>query len=198
MNIPARYMVCVVVTAVMAVIGYVMISDHVALGIAIGGLITPFFVHTATTSHHALNAVPAAAFAAQAVRATSTNAASSGSSQPEEEGKEVSYTPFVRPEYDGEVKTIYVGNLPYRANEAAIRKLFSDYGLVLSVRLVKDRETGKRRGYGFVEMPAEQALSAIDSLNEAEYLQRTLKVREANEKKDLTKPEDESALSAEL
>jgi RNA recognition motif-containing protein len=95
------------------------------------------------------------------------------------------------------VKTIYVGNLPYRANEAAIRSLFAEHGLVLSVRLVKDRDTGKRRGYGFVEMPAAAADSAIATLNETEYLQRTLKVREANEKKEL-KPEDESSNSAEL
>lgn len=196
MNIPARYMVCVLVTAVMAVIGYVLLSEHVALGIAIGGLITPFFVHTSVNSHHALDAVPAAAFAANAVR-TSTTASQNSSLNEDSDKDAVVHTPFVRPEYDGEVKTIYVGNLPYRANEAAIRKLFSDHGLVLSVRLVKDRETGKRRGYGFVEMPSEQALAAIEVLNEAEYLQRTLKVREANEKKELTKPEDEGAFSAE-
>ena len=94
--------------------------------------------------------------------------------------------------------SIYVGNLPYRANEAAIRKLFAEYGLVLSVRLVKDRDTGKRRGYGFVEMPADAADAAIAALNETEYLQRTLKVREANEKKELLKSEDDSSDSAEL
>jgi RNA recognition motif-containing protein len=106
-------------------------------------------------------------------------------------------TVITRADYAGEVKTIYVGNLPYRANEAAIRSLFAEHGLVLSVRLVKDRDTGKRRGYGFVEMPAAAADSAIATLNETEYLQRTLKVREANEKKEL-KPEDESSNSAEL
>lgn len=83
-----------------------------------------------------------------------------------------------------DAKTLYVGNLPYRANEAAIRKLFSEYGQVISVRLVKDKETGKRRGYGFVEMPESEAQAAIAALNETEYLQRTLKVREANEKRE--------------
>jgi len=83
-----------------------------------------------------------------------------------------------------DAKTLYVGNLPYRANEAAIRKLFSEYGQVISVRLVKDKETGKRRGYGFVEMPEKEAQAAIAALNETEYLQRTLKVREANEKRE--------------
>lgn len=86
--------------------------------------------------------------------------------------------------YNGIAKTLYVGNLPYRANEAAIRKLFAAHGMVLSVRLVKDKETGKRRGYGFVEMPEKEAMQAIAALNESEYLQRTLKVREANEKRE--------------
>lgn len=86
--------------------------------------------------------------------------------------------------FTGEVKTLYVGNLPYRANETAIRKLFSEHGTVISVRLVKDKETGKRRGYGFVEMPEGEAKAAVAALNETEYLQRTLKVREANDKRD--------------
>ena len=85
-----------------------------------------------------------------------------------------------------DARTLYVGNLPYRANEAAIRKLFSEYGQVISVRLVKDKETGKRGGYGFVEMPEKEAQAAIAALNETEYLQRTLKVREANEKREGT------------
>ncbi len=79
-------------------------------------------------------------------------------------------------------RTLYVGNLPYRANEAAVRKLFSSHGHVLSVRLMKDRNTGKRRGFGFVEMAANDAVSAITALNESEYQERTLKVREAKEK----------------
>ncbi len=91
-----------------------------------------------------------------------------------------------------DAKTLYVGNLPYRANEAAIRKLFSEYGQVISVRLVKDKETGKRRGYGFVEMPEKEAHAAIAALNETEYLQRTLKVREANEKRESLESSDEN------
>jgi len=93
-----------------------------------------------------------------------------------------------------EARTLYVGNLPYRANETAIRKLFSQHGEVLSVRLVKDKETGKRRGYGFVEMPVKDAEAAIIALNETEYLQRTLKVREANDKREAgSSEESESA-----
>ena len=80
--------------------------------------------------------------------------------------------------------TLYVGNLPYRANEAAVRSLFEQYGHVVSVRLMKDRNTGKRRGFGFVEMPEHAALEAKEALNDTEFQQRTLKVREANEKKE--------------
>ncbi len=81
-----------------------------------------------------------------------------------------------------ETKTLYVGNLPYRANETSVRTLFSEHGQVLSVRLMKDKHTGKRRGFGFVEMPQADAAVAIEALNDAEYQQRTLKVREANER----------------
>lgn len=81
-----------------------------------------------------------------------------------------------------DTKTIYVGNLPYRANESAIRELFEQYGSVQSVRLLKDRQTGKRRGFGFVEMEENGATVAIQSLNESEFQQRTLKVREAKER----------------
>ncbi|MEW7867462.1 RNA recognition motif domain-containing protein [Aeromonas diversa] len=84
----------------------------------------------------------------------------------------------------GETRTLYVGNLPYRANEAAVRELFAQHGQVVSVRLMKDKVTGKRRGFGFVEMPVADAERAVAALNDQEYQQRTLKVREANEKKE--------------
>ncbi len=81
------------------------------------------------------------------------------------------------------VKTLYVGNLPYRANEATVKTLFSAHGQVYTVRLMKDRQTGKRKGYGFVEVAAADAEKAIEALNESEFQQRTLKVREARERK---------------
>ncbi len=83
-----------------------------------------------------------------------------------------------------ETCTLYVGNLPYRANEIAVRELFAEQGQVISVRLMKDKATGKRRGFRFVEMPAADAAKAIAALNDKEYQQRTLKVREANDKRD--------------
>jgi RNA recognition motif-containing protein len=81
-----------------------------------------------------------------------------------------------------DLKTLYVGNLPYRANEAAVRDLFANYGNVVSVRLMKDKHTGKRRGFGFVEMSANDLDKAIEALNDTEFQQRTLKVREAKDR----------------
>lgn len=86
------------------------------------------------------------------------------------------------PEGDFATMTLYVGNLPYRANEMAIRTLFAEQGKVLSVRLMKDKHTGKRRGFGFVEMPEKDAQKAINALNEQDFQDRSLKVREANER----------------
>ncbi|EKF9153618.1 RNA-binding protein [Vibrio cholerae] len=80
-------------------------------------------------------------------------------------------------------KTLYVGNLPYKANESHVKELFAEYGEVFAVRLMKDKRTGKRRGFGFVVIAADQAQTAIDALNEKEYMQRTLKVRIANDPK---------------
>jgi hypothetical protein len=79
-------------------------------------------------------------------------------------------------------KTLYVGNLPYRANEQAVQQHFELQGQVHSVRLMKDRRTGKRKGYGFVEMTAEGAEKAIQNLNDSEFQERTLKVRMAKDK----------------
>ncbi|HFQ4806041.1 TPA: RNA recognition motif domain-containing protein [Vibrio vulnificus] len=80
-------------------------------------------------------------------------------------------------------KTLYVGNLPYKANETHVRELFAQHGQVYGVRLMKDKRTGKRRGFGFVVMASGDAENAINALNEKEYVQRTLKVRIANEMK---------------
>jgi hypothetical protein len=81
-----------------------------------------------------------------------------------------------------EVSTLYVGNLPYRADEEAVQEHFEQQGSVVSVRLMKDRRTGKRKGYGFVEMNADSAAKAIKNLNDSTFQERTLKVRLAKEK----------------
>ena len=74
------------------------------------------------------------------------------------------------------VKNIYVGNLPYSASEEEIRELFGQYGTVQTVSLITDRETGRPRGFGFVEMEDEGADKAIDALNGKEMGGRTLRV----------------------
>jgi RNA recognition motif-containing protein len=91
---------------------------------------------------------------------------------------------------NNDFKTLYVGNLPYRANETAVRELFATYGHVESVRLMKDKHTGKRRGFGFVEMSASDLEKAITALNDAEFEQRTLKVREAKERPERVETND--------
>jgi RNA recognition motif-containing protein len=77
---------------------------------------------------------------------------------------------------------IYVGNLPFSADEAAVRQLFEQHGKVDSVSLINDRETGRPRGFGFVEMPSADAAKAIQSLNGQNMGGRPLRVNEAQER----------------
>ena len=77
---------------------------------------------------------------------------------------------------------IYVGNLPFSADEAAVRQLFEQHGTVESVALINDRETGRPRGFGFVEMPRPDAQRAIQSLNGKDMGGRPLRVNEAPER----------------
>lgn len=79
-------------------------------------------------------------------------------------------------------KRIYVGNLPFTATEDDLSELFSQHGEVLSVNLINDRQTGRPRGFGFVEMDEDAAQSAISSLDGVEYGGRTLRVNEAMER----------------
>jgi cold-inducible RNA-binding protein len=77
---------------------------------------------------------------------------------------------------------IYVGNLPFSATEEVIRALFAQHGTVESVALPTDRDTGRKRGFGFVEMSRQDAARAIQSLNGHEMDGRALKVNEAQDK----------------
>jgi RNA recognition motif-containing protein len=81
------------------------------------------------------------------------------------------------PQYEESMK-IYVGNLPFSSTEDEIRELFSQYGSVVSVSLITDRDTGSPRGFGFVEME-DGANEAINALNNYELGGRTLRVNEA-------------------
>ncbi|MCR9140979.1 MAG: RNA-binding protein [bacterium] len=75
---------------------------------------------------------------------------------------------------------LYVGNLNYNMDEDSLRDVFTPYGEVESVKLIIDRDTGRSRGFGFVEMPNKnEALSAMDELAQKEIEGRALVVNEA-------------------
>jgi len=81
--------------------------------------------------------------------------------------------------------SIYVGNLPYEATEQEVNEVFSDYGVVKRVSIPVDRETGKVRGFGFVEMETESnEPPAIEALDGAEWMGRELRVNKARPRKD--------------
>ncbi|NDY57614.1 RNA-binding protein [Desulfovibrio sulfodismutans] len=79
-------------------------------------------------------------------------------------------------------KKLYVGNLSFNSTEDDIRTKFSTFGEVISVSLISDRETGRLRGFGFVEMDDEGARAAIQGMDGKEFGGRNLKVNEAEEK----------------
>jgi RNA recognition motif-containing protein len=76
-------------------------------------------------------------------------------------------------------KSIYVGNLSYDSNEDSLRTLFEQYGDVVSAKVITDRDTGRSRGFGFVEMEGEDCQNAIQALDGYELDGRSLKVNEA-------------------
>ncbi|MFC2131449.1 RNA recognition motif domain-containing protein [Bacteroidota bacterium] len=77
---------------------------------------------------------------------------------------------------------IYIGNLPYSAEEDGIRKLFEEYGEVSSVKLIADRDTGRLKGFGFIEMDDAGGDQAIEKLNGMELEGRNIKVNQAKER----------------
>ena len=85
-------------------------------------------------------------------------------------------------------KRIYVGNLPFSATEHEVRELFEEYGEVHSVNLVTDRETGRPRGFGFVEMGDEGADLAINELHQTVMGGRALVVNEARPREQRRPP----------
>jgi len=80
------------------------------------------------------------------------------------------------------MKKLYVGNLPFSATESDVRKMFEKHGDVSSVALINDRETGRPRGFGFVEMDDAGYSKAIQALNGADMDGRALMVNEAQDK----------------
>jgi len=86
------------------------------------------------------------------------------------------------------MKNLYVGNLPHSATEAEVRNVFEPHGAVEKVTLVTDRETGRARGFGFVEMTnATEADKAIAALNGTDFGGRPLTINEAKPKTDRPK-----------
>ncbi len=77
-------------------------------------------------------------------------------------------------------RKLYVGNLPYSATEQELTDKFAESGTVESAKLITDRDTGRSKGFGFIEMSSDaEAQAAIDSLNGTDYDGRPMKVNEA-------------------
>ncbi len=80
-------------------------------------------------------------------------------------------------------KKLYVGNLSYNTTEEDVRELFTPYGEITSLNLISDRDTGRPKGFGFVEMSTDQeARGAISGLNAREVDGRQIRVNEANDR----------------
>ncbi len=80
------------------------------------------------------------------------------------------------------MKKLYVGNLPWRTNDAELSELFAKFGAVRSATVITDRETGRSRGFGFVEMDDAAAEQAIKELNGKDFGSRPLRVSEATDR----------------
>mgnify|MGYP003573705319 FL=1 len=81
------------------------------------------------------------------------------------------------------MKKLYVGNLPWSVDDGELQALFSSLGTVHSARVITDRETGRSRGFGFVELDDAAADSAVAELNGKDMGGRALRVNEANDKR---------------
>jgi RNA recognition motif-containing protein len=82
-------------------------------------------------------------------------------------------------------KKLYVGNLTYQVREEDLEQLFSQFGTVQSAQIIQDRETGRSKGFGFVEMDTEaEAQAAIQGLHDQEHNGRRLTVNEAKPRED--------------
>ena len=80
-------------------------------------------------------------------------------------------------------KRLFIGNLSFETNELELRDLFTQNGTVVDLKVVTDRETGRSRGFAFVEMSSQdEANTAISELNGREFGGRTIKVNEAEER----------------
>ena len=85
-------------------------------------------------------------------------------------------------------KTLYVGNLPWGATEADLSSLFGSMTEVISARIIIDRETGRSRGFGFVEVPANKAETVVAALNGTNFAGRQITVNEARQREERERP----------
>lgn len=167
---PASHILIAAVIAVISALlaGLITSFDNVTLSLValftfIGGLLTPWLAQTLTASRSAQQP--------SAKNASPTRSQAPSRPKPAASGHNA----------DGsEQVTLYVGNLPFKTSEDNVEETFAIHGEVFAVRLVKDRRTGKKKGYGFVEMEPAGAERALAKLNDTEYEGRTLKVRFAN------------------
>jgi RNA recognition motif-containing protein len=82
---------------------------------------------------------------------------------------------------------IFVGSLPFKVEESELKEVFEEYGEVSSVKIIMDRETGRSKGFGFIEMPDDEAAEkAIAEKNGTDLYGRTIVVNQAEEKKERT------------
>ncbi len=82
-------------------------------------------------------------------------------------------------------KKLYVGNLSYDTTDSDLRNLFEEFGTVESAQVIMDRESGRSKGFGFVEMPnSDEAQAAIEALNDSDAGGRSLRVNEARPRED--------------
>ena len=78
--------------------------------------------------------------------------------------------------------SMYVGNLPFSADQISLQSIFAPFGEIVSARVMSDRETGRSRGFGFVEMETSAAKRAISSLDGTELGGRKLRINEAEKR----------------
>lgn len=149
-----------VITFVLAIVAYFISSAEFASGFS--SLVTPVFIVLTTVS-------------LLLVSSLQNNAIASPNTQQNTKDQTTVSNP-------GEIATLYVGNLAYKANEQTVQEYFESVGAVKSVRLVKDKRTGRRKGFGFIEIDSGEEEKFIAKLNESEFMERNIIVRPANEK----------------
>lgn len=84
------------------------------------------------------------------------------------------------------MKRLFVGNLPFNTTDEDMQNLFACFGEVNSARVIIDRQTGRSRGFGFVEMSGDDAARAMAELNDSDYGGRKIRVSEAHEREPRT------------